>query len=152
MSAIFKRIHILLTAAAVFLSCSMVLMDNDTDSSPREDCRIIVSGSISDMDTNVPLAGIKVAFCAYPLNGAGGGTPSVTQTVYSDSNGIYAVEIDGISESLSCTIIAESPDLETLPYQSASQEVNINWSGNGYDEGTGTFFVNDCDFKLSRTE
>lgn len=144
------RIFIALLTTAVSLSCSMAVVDNDS-SSLEKDCMLIVTGSVSDVETSAPLKGIKISFSAYPQNGSSS-KPLFTQTVYSDSNGIYAIEAEGFEEPVTCRITAESPDLKELPYQTAIQEVNITWSGNGYDAHNNTFFVNDCDFKLSKIE
>lgn len=137
----------MLLTATLMWSCDMALDSN----SPEKGCTVIVSGSVSDINSSVPLKGIRIAFSAYSQAGSQS-TPILTQTVYSDSNGIYAIETDGITNAVRCRITAESPDPVELPYLSATQEVNINWSGSGYDAKQNAFFINNCDFKLSKTE
>lgn len=137
----------LLTTAAS-LSCSMAFVDNDS-SSLEGDCTLIVTGSVSDVEADTPIKGIKISFSAYPQDRTSS-KPLFTQTVYSDSNGIYAIEAEGFENPVTCRITAESPDLEELPYKTSVQEVNVNWSGTGYDQENSRYFINDCDFKLSK--
>lgn len=144
------RIFIALLTTAVSLSCSMAFVDNDS-SSLEGDCTLIVTGSVSDVETSTPLKGIKISFSAYPQDGSSS-KPLLTQTVYSDSNGIYAIEAEGFEEPVTCRITAESPDLKELPYKTAVQEVNINRSDTGYDAENNRYFINDCDFILSKID
>lgn len=137
----------MLLTATLAWSCSMAFDING----PERGCTVIVSGSVSDIDNNKPLKGIRISFNAYSQEG-NQSAPILTQTVYSDSNGIYAIETDGITDAVRCRISAESPDPDELPYQSATQEVNITLTGNGYDAQQNTFFINNCDFKLSKTK
>lgn len=144
------RIFIALLTTAVSLSCSMAFVDNDS-SSLEGDCMLIVTGSVSDVETSTPLKGIKISFNAYPQDGSSS-KPLLTQTVYSDSNGIYAIEAEGFEEPVTCRITAKSPDMKELPYKTAVQEVNINWSDTGYDAENNRYFINDCNFKLSKVD
>lgn len=144
------RIFMALLSTAVILSCSMAFVDNDS-SSLEGACMLIVTGSVSDVEASTPLKDIKISFSAYPQNGSLS-KPLFSQTVYSDSNGIYAIEAEGFDEPVTCRITAESTDLDELPYKTAVQEVNINWSDTGYDAENNRYFINDCDFKLSKID
>lgn len=137
----------MMLTATMMWSCAMGLDSNG----PERGCTVIVSGSVADIGSNEPLKGIRISFSAYSQEGSQS-APILTQTVYSDSKGIYGIETDGITDAVRCRISAESPDPDELPYQSATQEVNINWSGSGYDAKQNAFFINNCDFKLSKTE
>lgn len=142
-----SRTFMMMLTATMVWSCDMAIDSN----SPENGCKVIVTGSVSDIDSNEPLKGIKVSFRAYSQDGSQS-SPLLTQTVYSDSNGIYAIETDSITDAVKCRISAESPDPKKLPYFPAIQEVNINWKGNGYDDRQNSLFVNNCDFKLSKRQ
>jgi len=139
-----------LLATAVTLSCSMAFVDNES-SNPESNCLLVVSGSVSEIGTSTALKGIRISFSAYLQDGSSL-KPITTQTVYSDSNGIYAIEAEGFDKPVTCRITAESPDPDGLPYRPATQEVNINWSDTGYDAESGRYFINNCNFKLSKND
>lgn len=128
----------------------MAFVDNET-STPEGNCILVVTGSVSDIETSTPIKGIKISFSAYPQGNPAAG-PLSTKTVYSDSNGIYAIEAEGFNRPITCRITAESQSSDELSYKSAVQEVNINWSDTGYDAENGRYFINNCDFKLSKND
>ena len=66
--------------ATMMWSCDMALDSN----SPEKGCTVVVSGSVSDIDSNEPLKGIRISFSAYSQEGSQS-APILTQTVYSDS-------------------------------------------------------------------
>lgn len=145
----YVKIVIYTVTAALLSSCGLAVLDNAKDPE-QSDLTIVVAGSVSDIKTNTPLNGIRITLKTYPLDSRS--KAAATIAVYSDSNGIYTIESTGYSEAVRCVITADSPDMEALPYESASQEININWTGTSFDSKTGTFFANDCDFKLNKVK
>lgn len=128
------------------LSCSRALVDN-MDVSNKGSHRIVLSGIVVDTETSEPLEDIKITFSVYGKDSPS--QPILVKNVYTDDKGIYNINIETLSKKIRCTLCAESSDAE---YLSASQDINILWSGTSYDQNSGTFFVNDCNFQLSRTE
>ena len=141
---IFNIIIMLLTMSAAF-SCQ-ALSVYDEVSKPAEESGILISGTVSDIDTDTPLEGIKLSFTAFAKE-ANTGTPILEMNVYSDNLGIYSVEASGFEGEITCLITATDPD---DVYEGACNEVEIRWSGISFDSSNSTFIVNDCDFKLKR--
>ena len=134
--------------AALLSSCGLAVLDDRNSTSGKDTHSILISGTVSELKSGTPLSGIKVTLEAYGQTART--KPNLTTSVYSNSNGIYEILAEGFTEPIRCTITAASTDLESLPYESASQEINVNWTGTSYDNKKGTFFANDCNFQLTR--
>lgn len=145
-----SRILILVLSAASQISCSLALLNSD-EAALDGNCTVIISGAVSDLESNSPVTGIRITFAAYPENMLYP-LPLITKTAYSDSNGLYSVEAFGFSDVITCKVTAESVDHKALPYEKSVNEILIQWSGEGFDEETMTFFVNNCNFQLKKTE
>ena len=134
---------LLLTSTAV-LSCSVGAYDMmespDTDM-PRS---IFISGTVSDQNGNA-LEGISVTFHVYPYDDSST-SPLFTETVYTNSLGIYTHRCIGIGTPIRCIVAAS--DLQEF-YQSQMIEVIVSWTGDAFDQETNTFVVNDCNFILA---
>lgn len=145
-----KKIIISLSAAAALASCSLALLNNK-DEAVDGNHTVIISGAVSDITSNSPLQGIKITLQAFPENVIYP-LPILTLSEYTDNNGMFTIGAGGFSEIISCKITASSTDMENMPYSTAVQEHHISWSGPSYDEEKLTFFVNDCNFQLSKAE
>jgi hypothetical protein len=131
-----------LTALAIMLftvfttSCSKALLDDNSVFKGNHD--LIITGTVSD--NLLPLEGIKVTF---DCNGKR--QRSVSQTVYTDSRGIYWISLQELSGILSCSIKAE--DLEN-GYTSQTSSLTVDWTGPSFVGNT--FYVNDLNISLKK--
>ena len=136
----------LLTMSAAF-SC-----DNASDHFQHEGLNgphsLIVSGIVSDKDTELPLEGIKIRFGAYP-KGHTDAEVIIEKNVYSDNKGKFKIEADGFGGAITCILTASDTD---GIYQAAEQEINITWEGVSYDMSSETFVVNAEEFKLGKAK
>lgn len=145
-----KKIILSLSAAAISTSCSLALVNNENEAL-EGDHKIVISGAVSELGTNNPLQGIKVTLQALPANVLYP-LPILTLSEYTDNNGTYSISAGGFSDVITCKVTAASADPETMSYAPASQEHHISWSGPSFDEEKLTFFVNDCNFQLAKTD
>ncbi|MBO5499593.1 MAG: hypothetical protein J5990_09395 [Bacteroidales bacterium] len=134
----------LLSLAMAALSCSMAPLDPG-----RYDgiYTVVVSGAVSDKESTLPLEGIKITLNAsepFQIR-----ETIRTMTVYTDNRGRFTLTAEGFTEKIFCTLTAEDVNSE---YESVKQELNISWNGSSFDEHTGTFYVNDCDFYLEKKD
>ncbi len=143
MKLFFRNIFVLLSFSAAVCSCSMAMgniYDNEASG------RILITGTVSELGSALPLKDIKITFKAYPANGSEV-FPVFTDEVYSGYNGIYAIEASVSDMPLLCTIMAEDT---TGTYESQTHEISVTWSGPSYDKKNNSFVVNDSHFQLSR--
>ena len=87
--------------AILATSCGKALLDDD--STAGGSYNLIITGTVSD--NSQPLEGIKVTF---DCNGKR--QRALSQTVYTDSRGIYWISLQKLSGLLSCSIKAEDLD------------------------------------------
>jgi hypothetical protein len=146
----FTRLLALIALATATLSCSKAFI-NGEDAVLDGDLTIVVSGVASDVATNTPLTGIKVTFAAYHSENSLSVLPLATKTVYTDSNGVYAVEVTGFSENVTCTLTAESTDQNETRYETMTNKIIVSWNGNSFDKIKGRFVVNNCNFQMKET-
>lgn len=133
----------LLSVATAALSCSKEMPYNPDNESPYT---IVVTGTASDKSDGTPLQEIKITL--YAAEQAYGEDISIRTTeANTDSNGHYTLTMDGFKEPVSCTVAASDPK---NIYSTTQQELRISWSGTSFDEYTGYFYVNDCDFYMEK--
>ena len=125
---------------AVLLSCSE--MDGSLDL--KESGTVVISGTISDIDTKQPLEAVKMDFQAFDSRNDEF-RPEYNQKVYTDSKGFFTITASGFTSRITCIVTAEAEG-----YRKEQKEVHINWDGTSFDEETSTFYVNDCDFHLEK--
>lgn len=130
----------MLLALSAAFSCASFTMNNG------EDHRLVITGTVSDFDTDSPLEGIKVSFTANII-GDTEGKPLYQMNVYTDNHGTYIIDTQAYPNPLTCTITAG--DGEDV-YQSSVNEVDVTWSGTAFDAFSQIFVVNDCNFKLEK--
>lgn len=140
-----KNTILMLLALPAAFSCSAFLMETE-NASIGEDMSLLITGTVSEIGSSVPLEGMKISFKAYP-KGRTGETALHELNVYTDNHGSYILESEGYSEEITCHITASDTE---QTYSSSVNEVEIAWSGVSFDKEKGRFVVNDCDFKLSR--
>lgn len=143
------RILTLIVIATATLSCAQAFL-GENESLQKGDLKIIVSGVASDVTTNSPLTGIKITFDAYPASNTHNIIPLATKTVYTDSNGVYTVEVGGFSENITCTLTAECTNQNQIKYEAQTNRVHVSWNGLSFDQSKGVFVVNDCNFQLKK--
>ena len=134
---------LLLTSTAV-LSCSAGaydMMESPEADMPRS---ILISGAVSDQNGNA-LEDISVTFLVYPYDDYTA-NPLFTETVYTNSLGIYTLRCSEINEPVRCIVAANDPKQS---YQSQIIEVIVSWTGDAFDQETNTFVVNNCNFILA---
>ena len=117
-------------------SCSEALLYDD--SAANGSYNLIITGTVSD--NSMPLEGIKVTF---DCNGKR--QRALSQTVYTDSRGIYWISLQELSGTLSCSIHAE--DLED-EYTSQTSSLTVDWKGPSLVGDT--FYVNDLNMSLKK--
>lgn len=150
MTRFFKKLLTLTLLAISATSCSLALLSDESEKLDG-DLKIVVTGVASDVISNTPLTGIKITFSAYKENSISI-LPLASQTVYTNSDGIYTIQAEGFSEAITCTITAESIEQDEVQYEEITSKIVVTWSGDSFDEETGTFFVNDCNFQLKKKE
>lgn len=150
MTRFFKKLLTLTLLAISATSCSLALLSDESEKLDG-DLKIVVTGVASDVVSNTPLTGIKITFSAYKENSISI-LPLASQTVYTNSDGIYTIQVEGFSEAITCTITAESIEQDEVQYEEITSRIVVTWSGDSFDEETGTFFVNDCNFQLKKKE
>lgn len=135
----------LLSISAAVCSCTMAPFDIDTMVNNAEG-RILITGTVSELETAQPLKNIRITFKAYPA-GESGAVPLITDETWSKENGVYAIAVPGHWMPLRCTIIAE--DMSSA-YEGQMHEISVTWSGTSYDKKHNSFIVNDCNFQLQK--
>jgi hypothetical protein len=138
MNRLFQIFSIILLASAALCSCSTF---SDTY---IENGTIIITGTVSEIDTKQPVEGVKMIFTAYPSDGTSV-YPAAALNAYTDSKGTFNIKTEGVNSAVTCRIISEHPG-----YSQVTKEIIVNWSGTSYDASTGIFYVNDCDFHLEK--
>ena len=127
---------VIMLIAIFATSCNKALLDDH--SAAGGSYNLIITGTVSD---NIqPLEGIKVTFDS---NREGQNT--ISQTVYSDSRGIYWISLQNLSGILSCSIKAEDLDNE---YTSQTSSLTVDWKGPSLVGDT--FYVNDLNMSLKK--
>ena len=109
---------------------------------------LIVSGIVSDKDSELPLEGIKIHFGAYP-KGHTETEAIIEKNIYTDNKGKFKIEADGFGDMITCILNASDTD---RVYQEAEQVINITWEGVSYDMSSETFVVNAEEFKLEKVK
>lgn len=105
-----------------------------------EEGTLIICGLVVDKDDNKPLKGIEMTFqCSEEGIGK--------ITVHTDESGMYKIECQGLTEVVRGYVAARDP--EGL-YLDSIRDVVVRWIGDGFNEQTNTFFLNDCNFALQR--
>ncbi len=148
MIKILKKILILAILTTSSVSCSMAFLGEDPNILDG-DMTIVINGIASDVVTNAPISDIKVTFSAFAENSLSV-LPIVSTTVHTDSKGIYTIEVFGFSDPVTCTLTAESTDKTADKYETMTNKIVVNWSGNSFDEASRTFYVNDCNFQMKK--
>ena len=128
------KTFIIMLVAILATSCGKALLDDD--STARGSYNLIITGTVSD--NLVPLEGIKITF---DCNGES--QEPISQTVYSDSRGIYWISLQNLSGVLSCSVKAE--DLDN-GYTSQTSMLTVDWTGPSLVGDT--FYVNDLNMSL----
>lgn len=137
------NIIMLLSVSMAALSCSKELPNEPAD---KVSYTIVVSGTASDKAEGTPLQDIEITLYAAETTAAGEVVIKTTE-VCTNSEGRYTLTMSGFTEPISCTITAADPH---NVYVTSQQELRISWSGTSFDEYTGYFYVNDCDFYLAK--
>lgn len=142
-------ILILLLSATAVLSCSVGIQDAmppyDYEESPMS---ILITGTVSDMDSKAPLEGISVKFKAYPDDTSD--SPSVvSDRVYTDNRGIFTIHTAAPEYPLLCVLVAED---ENYVYDNQTRQIIVTWSGPSFDNHSNMFVVNDCNFSLTKKQ
>lgn len=136
----------MLLSTMAAMSCSQALLDDGAEH-PDGNGRIIITGMVADVADQKPIEGIRISFEAFPDNSISI-MPIVSKTVYSDSEGIFAITVEGLSRPVTCRVFTGETHGETQ-YETQTNEIKVSWSGTAYDHKTETFIVNDCNFLLS---
>lgn len=143
MKLFFRNIFVLLSVSAAVCSCSMANADFfDSEASGR----IVITGTVSELDSAKPLKDIRITFMAYQANSQAPSIPVFTDEVYSGDDGVYVIDALSNVTPLLCKIIAE--DISSV-HESQTHEINVTWSGPSYDRKSNSFIVNDSHFQLS---
>ena len=143
----FKNILALTILAALSISCSMALL-NDDETVLDGEFAIAVNGVVYDVATNAPLNDIQVTFSAFATNSLSV-MPIISKTVMTEADGTYSFIAFGFSDPVTCKIIAEDAEGR---YETMTNEVVVAWEGNSYDPERKTFFVNDCNFQMEKKD
>ncbi|MBQ7898987.1 MAG: carboxypeptidase regulatory-like domain-containing protein [Bacteroidales bacterium] len=138
------HIFILLLTAAAASSCSVAMdFEDGMASKPLRDRQILISGQVMDASGNI-LKDITIDFNAYVLDNTGGSTVS-SETVHTDSKGLFSINSEGAQEALLCTVTAS--DKKGM-YDSQTKQIIVTWDGPSFQDNL--FVVNDCNFHLNK--
>lgn len=136
----------LLSVTMAALSCSMEPFEMGHPEKYDGVYTVVVSGTASDTESVLPLEGIKITLHAAETLIDGKGEIR-TMTVYTDNRGRFTLKAEGFTRQIACTVTSE--DLNNI-YGYGRHDINILWDGPSFDERSGTFYVNDCDFYLEK--
>ena len=143
-----KKLLALVILSATAASCSLAFL-NDEDTVLDGNLKIVINGVVSDVVTNASLTDIMVTFSAFAENSPSV-LPLISKTAYTDSDGIYSIEVAGFSDTITCILTAESTDQSQTQYESLENKIVVTWSGSSFDDNSNTFYVNDCNFQMKR--
>lgn len=144
MTDFFRNIIILLAVSAVLFSCSKAF--TAMDASDSKGGRIIITGTVSELESAQPLKDMKIVFKAYTTDNAIP-VPVYSDEVYSGNDGVYAIEAAAEAGKLRCVITASDM---SGGHSSQTHEIMVTWSGPSYDKHSNSFIVNDCNFQLPK--
>ena len=136
----------LLSVSMAALSCSEGAFDETDSSRFHNGLTLVISGTVSDKETGNRMEGIRIRLYAAEDVENGEGTAKA-ETTFTDSLGKFNISANGFSRPVTCTLIAEDPQEN---YDSQKQNLNISWSGTSYNSYIGYFYVNDCDFYMTK--
>ena len=128
------KTFILLLITVLATSCGKVFLDEESPASGYHD--LIITGTVSH--DSRPLEGIRLTFSTNAKK-------AQTQTVYSDSRGVYWISVQDLTGVLSCSIKAEDLNDE---YSSQTCSLTVDWSGPSFVDNT--FYVNDLNLSLNK--
>ena len=132
-----KLMTVVVLLVSIFAtSCSKILLDDN--SAAKGTYNLIITGTVSY--NLLPLEGIKVTIDCKEED-----QKPHSQTVYSDSRGIYWISLQDLSGVLSCSIKAE--DLDNR-YTSQTSSLTVDWTGPSLVGDT--FYVNDLNMSLKK--
>ncbi len=159
MKHIINIVILLLLSATAVLSCDARLMElpptADDDGGyyqPEPDgtasYSLVISGMAIDVRDSRCLEEIKITVTALEQTGEDS-TKEHTVITYTDNSGLYSMKMEGFENPVSCTVTAEDPN---GLYGPGTHEIpSIEWDSD-YNMQDHIFFVNNCDFYLSKTE
>lgn len=109
---------------------------------------LIISGSASDIESSLPIEEIKITLTATEISEKGKAT-EIEKTSYTGSDGLFTLKAEGFTNPVSIILTAEDPNGK---YDAATHEIPlISWDSS-YNMSGNSFYINDCDFHLKRSE
>ena len=138
------RYRTILTLLLAFtaLSCEKAFMAEDNMAADKP-YTLYISGTVSDIDTSLPLEGIRLTFNAFISSDSP--IPELSKTVYSDSKGAYQLTIEELKTSVKYTITADDPN---SIYNSHSGEITVRPGGPSFIDNS--FYINDFNIWLKK--
>lgn len=112
------------------------------------DYSLLISGSVSDMDTSLPIEEIKITLSATEKT-ADGKTNSHEKSAYTDNEGVFTMKISGFNGHVTAVLTAEDPNGK---YKSATHEIPLITWDSSYNMSGNDFFINDCSFYLEKKQ
>ena len=138
--SISHRTILTLLLAFTALSCQKAFMAEDNMAADKP-YTLYISGTVSDIDTSLPLEGIRLTFDAHISSG--NPISELSKTVYSDSKGAYQLSIEGLHTPVKYSITAEDPDSR---YNSHCGEISVKPEGPSFIDNS--FYINDFNIWL----
>lgn len=109
---------------------------------------LVISGTASDLDSGLPLEEVKITLLSKETLPKGK-ILYTEKSAYTDNNGMFKLQADNFHFTISVTVTAEDPNGN---YMNATHEVQqISWDSS-YNMHGGTFYINDCNFHLKKSE
>lgn len=136
---LFKRLILLLSIIMPLVSCSKALLFEDSSSGlDGKEGKLIISGIVTDRVTGTTIKGISISFqCDAP--------DFEKITVETDSEGIFIIKTTGFTSTINACVTARDTQDN---YLAITRDLKIDWKGESYDNRTGLFAINDCNFQL----
>ncbi len=135
------NILILLLASTAVLSCSMAydMMDQEGEVGYA----LEISGKVSDAGTGSPIEEIRIT-----VNAMRNGKEVAEQHTYTDNQGNFMILLNEAGRP--STVVLTADDINGR-YVSVRQELMIPWDSS-HNIKDGIFYINNCNFHLSKPE
>ena len=140
----FRMRHKIIIASMIVLtalSCQKAFVAED-DPSAGNTYSLQVSGTVTDIETALPLESIRLTFDAHTFPEKEH-LAEYSKVVYTDSNGAYKLTVNRLQSSITYTITVE--DLDDI-YMHHLGEISVDMNGPSFIDGT--FYVNDFNIWL----
>ena len=136
--------------ASILFCCNSCMEEDSASLYPVR--KLEVSGYVFDKNTQRPLKDIMISLSSYDEKDVGMKFPISNDTVYTSSKGAYIVSSISLPEMSFFGVSAADTVVNRAGgrYATMTNKMYIDFSGQSFDEETGTAYVYNCDFYLEQ--